>query len=273
VVKKILRAVIPAIFLIALYLMMNSYVRSMTYPAPSIPVPSIAPKPFKDIWIQTASGTKVHAWHFQTPESHAPVMIYFHGNGENLETLQMSGLLDALLLLNISILAVDYPGYGRSEGKPSEVNIRQAATAAARWAKEKHPDSDLISCGWSLGASVAIDVAARHPEIFHGLIAMSAWSSLHDVARKHFPAWMVGMLLQESYDSVNAAARIKCPVLFIHGEVDSLIPAEQGKAVFDALQVQKSFALLPGISHNDLFDSPRVWQEITSFIKTVTTPA
>ena len=270
--RKLVRSVLPAILLVALYLMMNSYIRSMIYPAPSIRVPSEAPKPFKDVWLQTESAGKVHAWHFQAANSAAPVLIYFHGNGENLETVQMSGLLDSLLLLNVSILAVDYPGYGRSEGKSSEQNISQASSAAAAWLKENHNNSDVFACGWSLGAAVAIDFAARHPDLVDGLIAMSAWSSLHDVARKHFPSWMISLLLHESYDSVNAASRVRCPALFIHGEEDSLIPAQQGKMVSDALPGKKSYVLLAGVSHNDLFDNPRVWPEIMKFLQSVTSP-
>jgi pimeloyl-ACP methyl ester carboxylesterase len=263
--RKILRSVIPAIFLIVLFLTMNRYVRSMIYPAPSFAVPSMAPKPFQDIWL-----SKTHAWYFQSPDPAAPVLIHFHGNGENLETLRLSGFMDSLMTLEVSLLAIDYPGYGRSEGTPSEQSIRETSTAAVQWAKQKHPKSKLMVCGWSLGAAVAIDVVSRKQDMVDGLIAISAWTSLHDVAKKHFPAWMVRMLLQESYDSLHAASSVKCPALMIHGEEDTLIPAEQGKRVAEALPNRKSFVLIPQASHNNLLDYPKVWQEIASFVQTVT---
>jgi pimeloyl-ACP methyl ester carboxylesterase len=263
--RKILRSVLPAIALIILFLVMNSYVRSMIYPAPSFAVPSVAPKPFQDIWL-----SKIHAWYFQSPDPAAPILIHFHGNGENLETLRLSGFMDSLMALNVSLLAIDYPGYGRSEGSPTEQSIRECSTAAVQWSKEKHPNSKLIVSGWSLGAAVAIDVVSRMPDRVDGLIAISAWSSLNDVAKKHFPGWMVRLLLQESYDSLNATSRVKCPTLVIHGEEDTLIPAEQGKRVADALPNQKSFVLIPQASHNNLLDYPRVWKEIEIFVRSVT---
>lgn len=249
--------------------MIDSSVRKMIYPAPSISVPSEPPVGFENVWLVTESNIKIHGWHYRANNLNAAALIYFHGNGENLQTLQMSGLIESLRVLNLSLLFIDYPGYGQSAGKPSEDSLIQAATAAVQQMKTFHPESKLIACGWSLGAAVAIEISASHPELVNGLIAMSAWSSLHDVAKKHFPGWMVRLLLQESYDNVKAARKIVCPSLLIHGQEDELIPLSQAQILTEAFSGKHTFIVLPGVSHNDLLGSQRVWTEISYFVKSL----
>jgi pimeloyl-ACP methyl ester carboxylesterase len=252
-----------------LYLSMNWFVRKMVYPSPPFRVSSPPPKPFQEVWLEAGSSKKIGAWYYEASDHNAPAFVYFHGNGENLQTLRQSGLLDSLIDLKISFLALDYPGYGRSMGTPSEDSIQEAAYAAVRWMDTKHPDSLLISCGWSLGAAVAIDSASKQQDIVDGLIMMSVWSSLQDAAREHFPKWMVQSLLQESYDCLSAAKTVSKPALFIHGQKDTLIPAEQGKKVAEAMKGNVRWVLLPNTSHNDLLARQQVWREIKSFLNSL----
>jgi uncharacterized protein len=267
--RKIVRVLVPALIFMVLYLSMNWFVRKMIYPSPPFPVSSPPPKPFQEVWLEAGAYSKIAAWYYETSDHNAPALVYFHGNAENLATLRQSGVLDSLIDLEISILALDYPGYGRSRGRPSENSIQEAAYAAFRWMNSKHPDSLLISCGWSLGAAVAIDSASKQQDIVDGLIAMSVWSSLQDVAREHFPGWMVHSLLQETYDCLSAAKTISKSALFIHGERDSLIPAVQGRKVADAMKGNVKWVLLPNTSHNDLLARQQVWREIKSFLKSL----
>src|SRR6185436_5555751 len=167
-----------------------------------------------------------------------PAVLFFHGNGENLATMHMAGLFDELAQVRVAWMAVDYPGYGRSSGTPSEEGLRATAEAAVAWMREHHPDRPLVLCGWALGAATAIGAAARHPGDVRGLIALSPWTSLPDVARVLFPGFVVQGLLRETYDSLAAAREIRVPALLVHGEQDTLIPVEQGKAVADALRAR-----------------------------------
>jgi uncharacterized protein len=267
--RKIVQVLVPTVIFMVLYLSMNWFVRKMVYPSPPLRVSSPPPKPFQELWLEAGAGFKIATWYYEASDHDAPALVYFHGNGENLETLWQSGLLDSLVNLNISILALDYPGYGRSRGRPSESSIQGAASAALRWMNAKHPDSVLISCGWSLGAAVAIDSASKQQNIVDGLIVMSVWSSLPDAAREHFPGWMVRSLLQETYDCLSAAKTISKSALFIHGERDSLIPAVQGRKVADAMKGNVKWVLLPNTSHNDLLARQQVWREIKSFLKSL----
>jgi pimeloyl-ACP methyl ester carboxylesterase len=195
-----------------------------------------------------------------------PLVLYFHGNAENLETLRRSGLFGDFDRTGADLLALDYPGYGRSAGEPSEAANLAAAEAALAWAVREHPDQPRIVCGWSLGAAVAIQLAARHPEAVDRLILLSPWSTLRALAGEHYPAFLVGALLRERYDSLAAAASIRCPTLVVHGEADTIIPIRHGEALARALGERARFVAMPDAGHNDLLAEAGTWSEIREFL-------
>ncbi len=142
------------------------FVRQLIYPAPPFAVPSPPPLPIKEVILSLSSRQSISAWLLEASDSSptTPVIVYFHGNGENLQTMQLAGLYDEFHSLKVHFLAIDYPGYGRSEGKPSEAHNLEAASAAFQWIRQKYPQNPVIVCGWSLGAGVAIQTAAKHAD-------------------------------------------------------------------------------------------------------------
>ena len=242
-------------------------VRGLLYPAPPVAVPSPAPAPLQEVRLEVPGHEPVVAWGGDSPSPAAPVVLFFHGNGENLETMRQAGLFEDVGDLGVAFLAVDYPGYGRSGGEPSEEANLAAAEAALRWVRERHPGRRVAVFGWSLGAAVGIQLAARRPDEVDGLVMVSPWSSLAEVARVHFPAWLVRMALRERYDSRAAAARVRCPVLVVHGEHDSIIPAAQGRDLAAALGRRGRFLPVGGAGHNDILGVPAVWREVRGFLE------
>ena len=264
--RKIALIVLGA--LVAFFLlqdMLEGFVRQSIYPAPPVRVPS-PPAPLEEVGLDLATGERIVAWAYADPKlpPGRPAVVFFHGNGENLETMRMSGLFEDLARLRVAWIAVDYPGYGRSTGSPSEEGSMAGGGAALAWLSERHPGRPLVLCGWSLGAATAIGTAAAHPEQVRGLIALSPWTSLSDVARIHFPGFIVQAMLREKYDSREAAKKIKVPALVIHGELDNLIPAVQGKEVAAAPSAR--WVPVPSAGHNDLLARDEVWTEMERFL-------
>jgi pimeloyl-ACP methyl ester carboxylesterase len=243
-------------------------VRQLIYPAPPFRVPENPPAPLEAVELTTTDETRISIWHL--PADHLPdprpVALFFHGNGENLETMRQTGLFGELASLEIGFAAVDYPGYGRSSGRPSEESLGLAADAAWQWLAQRYPDRPHLVCGWSLGAAVALRLAAREGETVDGVIAMSPWTSLPDVAGLHFPRWLVGLTLHERYASLALAPTITAPALVLHGAQDRIIPAIQGERVAAALPNSRWVAV-PGAGHNDLLSRDEVWQEMAAFIE------
>lgn len=243
----------------------------MVYPAPLMRV-SAPPQGMEDLFISLADGVEVHGWLYRHSAGNdsTPIMLFFHGNGENLETLRLSGILPDFQSLGVHLLALDYPGYGRSGGSSSESALIKAADVAFAWMSENFPANPKIICGWSLGAAVAFQAAAKRSDEITGFIALSPWTSLPDVAAVHYPRWMVNSLLNEEYNSLAAAGQIHCPALIIHGEADQIIPAVQGEKVAAAMGAPARWVKVPRAGHNDLLDRPVVWQEIRAFLESIT---
>jgi len=249
-------------------LMLSTFVRSALYPVPPVPVPSPPPAPLVEVSL-TSNGLALSAWWLAPRGPEAPVVLMLHGNGENLATLARAGLFDQFAALGAGVLALDYPGYGRSAGRPSEESIVAASLVA--WgelvtrAGETHP---RVAAGWSLGAAVAARIGAAEPETVDLLLLMSAWTRLGELAAVHFPAWLAGPLLPDRYDTLDATARIRVPSLVVHGAEDRIIPVEQGRRVFAALPEPKRWVEVRGAGHNDLLAQDATWRALATVLDT-----
>jgi pimeloyl-ACP methyl ester carboxylesterase len=241
--------------------------RTMIYPAPPVPVGS-PPAGFEEVWVEGESGRRSHAW-FRQPdglEPSRPAVLFFHGNGENLETLRLGDAIDRLGALSAAILVVDYPGYGRSEGSPSQEALTEAGVAAFDLLEELAPGRPRAVVGWSLGAAVALQVAERRADEVAAVGLLSPWSRLADVAGRHYPSLLVRLLLPESWDSIAAAKRYGGPTLVVHGGRDAIIPATQGRQVAGSL-AQSQWLEIETAGHNDLLARERVWQALAELLE------
>jgi len=256
--------------------MFDHVVRQMLYPAPPVTVPSPPPAPLEEVELGLAGGIAASAWayrHEGDGGSGAPAVLFFHGNGENLATLEWSGLYDQVAALGVHFLAVDYPGYGRSTGTPSQASLTAAGSAGFEWLRERFPRSPRVVLGWSLGAAVALQTAARHAGELDGLILLSAWDDLGSLGKVHFPGWLVAFGIKDRYDSAAVAPSVDCPVLMIHGENDDLIPIDHGRRLAGAFARQPRWLAVPDTGHNDLLARRRVWREMQDFLASLPGPA
>jgi pimeloyl-ACP methyl ester carboxylesterase len=241
--------------------MKDAILRSFLYPAPAYPVPE-PPAGLEEVWCEEA-----HGWLDvrEGLDEATPAVVVLHGNGENLGTMAAVGLFRELRALGVRCLAVDYPGYGRSGGKPSEAGNIAAATAALDLLAERFPAAPRAVWGWSLGAAVGIQAAVRRAALLDRVVLLSAWTTLDEVARKHLPGFLVKPLLTETYDSVAAARDLDLPTLVIHGDQDRLIPADHGERLSRALPRLHRWIPVAGAGHNDLLNYGEVWQAMGEF--------
>jgi len=260
--------VLLGVGLAALLLMtsIDTFVRHMVYPAPPVRVPSPPPAGLEEVRL-TAGAQPVSAWWQPPPQAGAPVVLMLHGNGENLETMQQGGVFDDFARLGAGVLAIDYPGYGRSGGTPGQATNTAAAEAAWDWLRAHARGARCVLAGWSLGAAVASQVAARRPAEPAALVLLSGWNRLPDVAGLHFPQWIVEATLPERYDSAAAVAGVRCPALVVHGETDPIIPVALGRALFAALPEPKRWVEVSGAGHNDLLARAEVWRAIAEVLQ------
>jgi uncharacterized protein len=205
---------------------------------------------FDGAWFQAADGTKLHGW-YVPHDSPKTAILFCHGNAGNI-----THRADILKILHdyvgASVLIFDYRGYGRSEGKSNEAGILADARAARAWLakRENISEKDIVLMGESLGGSVAVDLAAKDGA--KGLVLISTFSNLPDVAAYHYPFFPVRLLMRTRLDAVGQIANFKGPLLQMHGQADTIVPIKFGCRLFDAANEPKQLLIFPNHDHNDM---------------------
>jgi len=205
----------------------------------------------------------IHAWWWPAASgsADAPAILYLHGARWSLtgQLFRIAELRD----FGFSVLAIDYRGFGKSDGEmPSEKTVYEDAHAAWRWLVARQPDpAQRFIYGHSLGGAVAIDLAAslegadgtpNEAPAAAGLIVESSFTTLEDMAKALTYRWLpVGLVLSQKFDSIGKMAKVRVPVLIVHGEADRIVPARFSQALYRAAPGPKKLLLIDGGTHNN----------------------
>lgn len=215
----------------------------------------------EDAWLRSEDGVRLHAWWVASPGSPLAT-LYLHGNGGNLS--HRIPHLQAIREAGSSVLILDYRGYGRSQGTPTEAGLYRDAHAAYRHLREtRYAPDRIILHGESLGCAVAVELASREP--CAGMILEAPFTSAADVAQRVLP--FLGPLVARGFNSQRRIVSFQRPLLIIHGTRDEVIPFEFGRRLFEAAPGPKWFWPLEGAGHNDILEiaGPRYVERLKEF--------
>jgi uncharacterized protein len=200
----------------------------------------------QDVWLRTSDGVRLHAWFLEAPGSRL-VTIYLKGNGTNLTN--RTGHLRELTATGTSVLILDYRGYGKSEGRPTERGLyRDADAAYDRLIGMGYEPAQIVVLGESLGSAVAVDLARRRP--CAGVILECPFTSFSAMAGTIVP-W-AGRLFASGFNSFGKIGGVHVPLLIVHGDRDTITPYAMGRALFEAANEPKSFWTVQGATHIDI---------------------
>lgn len=217
----------------------------------------------EELPITTAGGVVLHGWLAHgAGAGPRPLVIYFGGNAE-----EVSWMLDRLdAFAGWSVALVNYRGYGRSEGRPSERSLLADAVAVHDQLAQR-PDVDsrrVVAMGRSLGSGIAVQLAGQRA--LAGLILVSPFDSITAVARSHYPMLPVGWVLGSLYDSAAVASHLRTPLQMIVAEQDEVIPVGHSMRLYEAWGGPKQAVTVAGAGHNDLHLHAGYWQAIRAFL-------
>jgi fermentation-respiration switch protein FrsA (DUF1100 family) len=207
----------------------------------------------EDHWFAAADGTRLHGWWARSAAvGGAPepaLLLWFHGNAGNLAH-RADQVLALAEELPADVFIVDYRGYGRSEGRPSERGLYLDARGAWRYLTEECavPPTRIVLLGVSLGGAVAVDLAAEVEPA--GLIVQSSFTSVPDMAAHHYP-FIPRWLVRTRMDSAAKIGRVRCPMLVAHSPADDVVPYELGRRLYDAASGDRRFYEIAGAAHNE----------------------
>jgi fermentation-respiration switch protein FrsA (DUF1100 family) len=224
--------------------------RSILFPVPTTArtAPQAAGFPeAQEHVLAAADGEKIIVWHVPAKPGR-PVVLYFHGNGDYLAGF--FGRFRRIIADGTGIVAVSYRGYAGSSGQPSERGLLQDAAAAYAFTTARYSADKIVAWGFSLGTGVAVALAVDQP--VGRLILEASYASIADVAASAFWFAPVRLLMRDQFRSDERIARVKVPVLFMHGAHDPTIPLRFGERLFALAHEPKQFVRFPEGGHNDL---------------------
>jgi len=257
-----------AIIYVSYCLVLFLFQRYMLFPRfmlPDVDPVAYRARPDREIfWINASSG-KVETWLLKpqnmSPNRPVPLVIFAHGNAERIE--YNAEEMIPFQQWGLAILLVEFPGYGRSKGSPSQANIADAFVAAYdRISKRTDVDAaKIIFYGRSIGGGAICSLLDQRPAA--AVILMSTFTSVRAFA----PRYLVPpFLVRDPFDNVAVIQDYTGPLLLIHGKQDEVIPFAHSTRLLDAAPRARLIAYDCG--HNDCPPAWRhFWQEIESFLR------
>jgi alpha-beta hydrolase superfamily lysophospholipase len=209
----------------------------------------------EDVWIdfqsaETGEATRLHGLWVAQARADAPVLLYLHG--ARWDVRGSAHRMRRMHELGFSVLGIDYRGFGRSTGGlPSETLAYEDARAAWDWLARRYPDAKRYVFGHSLGSAIAVHLASEVSDA-GGLMLEGAFTSIPDLVSTFRWGWLpVGPLITQRFDAAQRIARLRVPVLVVHGSADSLVAPELGRALYARAPQPKQFVLVDGGSHHN----------------------
>ena len=192
--------------------------------------------------LTTADGIGISAVHLVNPQAGFTI-LYSHGNAEDLGLV--APFLARLREWGFSVLAYDYRGYGTSDGVPSERGAYEDVEAAYAYLTRTAgvPPQRIIAYGRSVGSGPAVDLAVRHA--LAGLVVESGFVSAFRVVTR------IPLLPFDKFRNLAKIARVRCPVLVMHGERDDVVPIAHGRQLYRAAPEPKRSLWVETAGHND----------------------
>lgn len=212
-----------------------------------ISTPTDAGLEYQDVTLTAKDQTQLHSW-WMPADTRAGVkdsdiaVLYLHGNAENISSHSRS--IYWLVKAGVSVLALDYRGFGASEGAAVMPSVLQDIEAAAAWIRSEHPDKHLVVLGQSIGAALAIDFVSVYGAQYQveRLVVDAPFTSFGGAARhvlgQSFVGWLIwpfSWLVPSRWDPQDFVAQIGVPVLVMHSPDDKVIAYENGRFLYEIL--------------------------------------
>ncbi len=221
--------------------------------------------PYEEVFISTADNISICGWYVPAEKAKGTV-LFFHGNAGNISSRLHR--LQTINSMSLNVLIIDYRGYGKSGGKPSEQGLQADAIAAWNFLIQmrKEKPERIVLFGHSLGGAVAAFLASKvNPA---GLIIEGAFTSIPDMGALLYPYLPIKLLSREKHEVSSYIKNISCPILIAHSREDEITPFDMGQKLFNNAKEPKFFFELSGRhSDSESITSSSYYHALNDFIK------
>jgi pimeloyl-ACP methyl ester carboxylesterase len=210
-----------------------------------------------------SDGIELKGWFLhQGVDREHPLLIYYGGNAEDVSL----NLGDRKLLCTPNALLMNYRGYGGTAGRPQEEDLYRDALRVFDHIQSTHgiSEQDIVLMGRSLGSGVATYVASKRE--VRGVILSTGYDSIRAVAERHYPIFPVGLLLNQPFDSISRAPKIKAPLLNLVAQNDRIIPSAHSQRLAKAWGGPTKTVLIEDADHNNIQNYRPYWKAMNDFL-------
>ena len=208
----------------------------------------------RSVVLRSTDGTRLSGW-LLTPKAPGPhpAVVYFGGRSEEVSWVARDA---GRMFPNMTVLAINYRGYGDSEGIPGERQIIEDAHVLFDWMAERHHvnPAKIAVVGRSLGSGVAVQVAVRRPVA--AVVLITPYDSLLAVAKRHFrpvPSFILkGFVLKHRFDSVKYAPLLSAPTFIVRAASDNVVPASHTDQLVAKLTTTLQDETIAGSDHYNI---------------------
>lgn len=226
----------------------------MYFPQPELSAEvakSILPKA-QMVNVVTGDGVHLQAYFIPPKDAKKPIILAFHGNGAL--GLYLAPSFAEAVEKGYGLLLAEYRGYSGNEGTPTETGLYQDADAYLAYLKSQYPNTHIIAYGQSLGSGVAVDLVARNPQSFIGLVLEVPFDSAVNVADKHYPYILFKKwIMRDQYLSNKKISSISIPKLFLLAGQDEVVGLNSGLNLFETAIPPKSVKVYDEAGHMNVF--------------------
>jgi hypothetical protein len=210
---------------------------------------------YQDIWLNIEQE-KIHGWWIPASKLSAPTILYFHGNGSN--NGDLTDIAAIFNQLGLSVLLIDYRGYGRSSPTfPNETRVYEDAEVAWNYLTKNRQikPQNIFVYGHSIGGAIAIELATKHPEMA-GLIVEGTFTSIKDIAKQTplFRFLPLNWILTQHFDSISKIKLLQTPILILHGDRDEIIPCSMSEKLYAVAPEPKQLVIIPQAGHSNIVE-------------------
>ena len=221
--------------------------------------------PFESLSLDTSDRESIHGWLLEHPTARATI-VYWHGNGGNL-----SVWLDQIVAIyrqQLTVIAIDYRGYGLSSGRPTEQGVYRDTDALVSYVRDRfqRPEGPLVYWGRSLGGPIAAYAATVLPP--DGVVLESTFPDVQALLRRNPIMAVLGLFSSYRFPTLEFLQGYERPILVIHANEDEIVPYDLGVRLHARLGRNASMVTLARGGHNDLHGpTERIyWAPIVEFV-------
>lgn len=217
----------------------------------------------KEWTLVRSEDVTLHGWIIEKDRNRLPLIFYFGGNAEEV-SLNIEQFLEKL---EANVVLVNYRGYGKSSGSPSEDGLKADALAIhdALVKDLDIPREKTLAWGRSLGSSMAAFLARERG--LGGLVLTCPFDAIDRVAADFYPGWLVGLVLKDRHNTIDFSPGIESRTLVLAASDDEVISAERTRTLYDSLTCPKKMVIIEGAGHNMISEIYPYYESLGKFLE------